>query len=219
MNEFLVKLIANGGPGSGNFNPGQGRGVGKPGKGGKSSGTSKTSKEAGKERIDKFSSKWKEKGLDKPASSVSELEKQVEDAKKLYKEFEKEYNPADAAELGASLRVEKTIKEMEDTLDRLKQDKADAERIRKEVTEQFLVEEPTERTKERVRKKIIEMEPDYDYDEYDKLSEHAFDLVDGCDSYGDLRNMLRREYSGFLTDSEIDDLIGLTAELEAYNPF
>ena len=39
MNEFLVKLIANGGPGSGNFNPGQGRGVGKPGK-----GTSKFSK-------------------------------------------------------------------------------------------------------------------------------------------------------------------------------
>lgn len=99
------------------------------------------------------------------------------------------------------------------------QDKADAERIRKEVTEQFLAEEPTERTRERVRRKIIEMEPNYDYDEYDKLSDHAFDLVDGCDSYGDLRNMLRREYSGFLSDSEIDDLIGLTAELEAYNPF
>ena len=33
MNEFLVKLIANGGPGSGNFNPGQGRGVGKPSEG------------------------------------------------------------------------------------------------------------------------------------------------------------------------------------------
>ena len=39
MNEFLVKLIANGGPGSGNHNPGQGRGVGKPAK-----GTSKFSK-------------------------------------------------------------------------------------------------------------------------------------------------------------------------------
>lgn len=220
MNEFLVKLIANGGPGSGNFNPGQGRGVGKPGSGSKSSSSTKSKTgEKSKEKIDKFSSKWKEKGLDKPASSVPELEKQIKDAKELYKEFEKEYNPADAAELGASLRVEKTIKEMEDTLDRLKQDKADAEKIRKEVTEKFLVEEPTERTKERVRKKIIEMEPGYDYDEYDKLSDHAFDLVDGCDSYGDLRNMLRREYSGFLSDSEIDDLIGLTDELEAYNPF
>lgn len=30
MNEYLVKLIANGGKGSGNFTPGQGRGVGKP---------------------------------------------------------------------------------------------------------------------------------------------------------------------------------------------
>lgn len=43
MNEFLVKLIANGGKGSGNFNPGQGRGVGKPGFGSGMSG--KTSKE------------------------------------------------------------------------------------------------------------------------------------------------------------------------------
>lgn len=39
MNEFLIKLISNGGPGSGNFTPGQGRGVGKPGSGSKSSGT------------------------------------------------------------------------------------------------------------------------------------------------------------------------------------
>lgn len=39
MNEFLIKLIANGGKGSGNHNPGQGRGVGKPAK-----GTSKFSK-------------------------------------------------------------------------------------------------------------------------------------------------------------------------------
>ena len=39
MNEFLIKLIANGGEGSGNRNPGQGRGVGKPAK-----GTSKFSK-------------------------------------------------------------------------------------------------------------------------------------------------------------------------------
>ena len=39
MNEFLIKLIANGGEGSGNHNPGQGRGVGKPAK-----GTSKFSK-------------------------------------------------------------------------------------------------------------------------------------------------------------------------------
>lgn len=35
MNEFLIKLIANGGKGSGNHNPGQGRGVGKPAKGNK----------------------------------------------------------------------------------------------------------------------------------------------------------------------------------------
>lgn len=35
MNEFLIKLIANGGPGSGNHNPGQGRGVGKPANGNK----------------------------------------------------------------------------------------------------------------------------------------------------------------------------------------
>ena len=35
MNEFLVKLVANGGPGSGNHNPGQGRGVGKPANGNK----------------------------------------------------------------------------------------------------------------------------------------------------------------------------------------
>lgn len=39
MNEFLIKLIANGGKGSGNHNPGQGRGAGKPAK-----GTSKFSK-------------------------------------------------------------------------------------------------------------------------------------------------------------------------------
>ena len=31
MNEFLIKLVANGGKGSGNFTPGRGRGVGKPG--------------------------------------------------------------------------------------------------------------------------------------------------------------------------------------------
>lgn len=42
MNEFLVKLIQNGGKGSGNFNPGQGRGVGKPASGSHSS--SKTGK-------------------------------------------------------------------------------------------------------------------------------------------------------------------------------
>ena len=30
MNEFLIKLIVNGGKGSGNFTPGQGRGIGKP---------------------------------------------------------------------------------------------------------------------------------------------------------------------------------------------
>lgn len=33
MNEYLIKLMANGGPGSGNHSPGQGRGVGKPSKG------------------------------------------------------------------------------------------------------------------------------------------------------------------------------------------
>ena len=38
MNEFLIKLIANGGKGSGNHNPGQGRGVGKPASGGFSKG-------------------------------------------------------------------------------------------------------------------------------------------------------------------------------------
>lgn len=38
MNEFLVKLVANGGKGSGNFTPGQGRGVGKPASGGFSKG-------------------------------------------------------------------------------------------------------------------------------------------------------------------------------------
>ena len=38
MNEFLIKLIANGGPNSGNHNPGQGRGVGKPASGGFSKG-------------------------------------------------------------------------------------------------------------------------------------------------------------------------------------
>lgn len=183
MNEFLVKLIANGGPGSGNFNPGQGRGIGKPGKGtskfskgqevefeyggGKGSGKivrkltdkekkdrdflanpdagdyyevedkdgrktivwdakikEKSSKDSKKERIEKFSAKWKEKGLDKPASSISELEKQIKDAKELYKDFSKEYNPADASELGASLRVEKTIREMEETLDMWKKAEA-----------------------------------------------------------------------------------------------
>ena len=38
MNEFLIKLIANGGKGSGNHNPGQGRGVGKPASGSFSKG-------------------------------------------------------------------------------------------------------------------------------------------------------------------------------------
>ena len=128
--EILSKLI-NGGKGSGNFGHG-----GRPGKvggssqsGGFSKGQSveeeKSSKDGKKDIIDKYSAKWKEKGLDKPASSISELEKQIKDAKELYKDFSKEYNPADAAELGASLRVEKTIKEMEDTLDRLKKDEAD----------------------------------------------------------------------------------------------
>lgn len=84
----------------------------------------KSSKDNKKERIEKFSAKWKEKGLDKPASSIPELEKQIKDAKELYKDFSKEYNPADASELKASVRVEKTIKEMEDTLDRLKKDEA-----------------------------------------------------------------------------------------------
>lgn len=143
MNEFLVKLIANGGPGSGNFNPGQGRGKGKPGSGTTSKGS----------------------------DSISDS------------------------------------------------DKAAVEKIRKEVTEQFLAEEPSNMTRERVRKKIIEMEPGYDYDEYDELVQYSFEQVDKCDSLGDLRKMLRQEYSGFLSDSEIDDLIGLTAELEAYNPF
>lgn len=45
MNEFLIKLIANGGQGSGNFNPGQGRGVGKPDSGSKISGDTSKNKE------------------------------------------------------------------------------------------------------------------------------------------------------------------------------
>lgn len=136
MNEFLVKLIANGGPGSGNFNPGQGRGKGKPGNGSSSKSSDKT-------------------------SGTSSAEKARESAKKSY-----------------------------------------------------LSEEPSESLRETVRKKIIEIEPGFDYDDYDKLSDYAFDLVDRCDSVKDLRDMLKQEYSGFLSESDIDDLIGLSDFLE-----
>jgi hypothetical protein len=136
MNEFLVKLISNGGPGSGNFNPGQGRGKGKPGSGSSSKSSDKTS------------------------------------------------------------------------------GKSSAEKARESAKKSYLSEEPSESLRETVRKKIIEIEPGFDYDDYDKLSDYAFDLVDRCDSVKDLKDMLEREYSGFLSESDIDDLIGLSDFLE-----
>lgn len=142
MNEFLVKLIANGGPGSGNFNPGQGRGKGKPGNGSssKSSEKSLAEKEHDKKQrdiIDKYSAKWKEKGLNKPATSIANLEKQIEDARELLKEFSKEHNPADARELKAFFRVQEGVQEMERTLARWKEDEALREKMTKDIDSMF----------------------------------------------------------------------------------
>lgn len=85
MNEFLVKLIANGGPGSGNFNPGQGRGIGKPGSGRKSSASTSSKKTISKEGFNNLKKVLSE--------HIKKYEHEIENAKrqkeKLLKNLEK----------------------------------------------------------------------------------------------------------------------------------
>ena len=126
MNEFLIKLISNGGVGSGNFNPGQGRGVGKPGAGSKGS-----------------------------SSAKSKGEKALKEARK----------------------------------------------------EEYMGFEPSERVKEKARKAIIEVDPNYDLEDYDELVDHAYDLVDRANTIKELKEILEREYGGFFTSSDIDEIL------------
>lgn len=126
MNEFLVKLISNGGPGSGNHNPGQGRGVGKPVSGSKSSGSTKS-----------------------------------------------------------------------------KSNEKSKESKRKE----YLASEPSEKIREKARKAIIEVDPNYDFEDYDSLVDHAYDLVERADSVKELKEILESEYGGFFTTSDINDIL------------
>lgn len=130
MNEHDIKLemnrFINGGPGSGNRNPGQGRGVGKP-----STGVSKTSK---------FSE-----------------------------------------------------------------------------SDDYLILEPTEKIREKARKAIIEV--DTEYDDYDELGSHAYDLVEKAGSIRELRDILKREYGGSLNDSDIDKILEIEEKKSSYDEY
>lgn len=179
MNEFLVKLIANGGPGSGNHNPGQGRGVGKP-----ANGTSKFSK--GQEVEFEYGGG---KGTGKIVRKLTDKEKKDRD-------FLANPDAGDYYEV-----------EDKDGRKTIVWDAKIKEKSKDSKRKEYLASEPSEKIKEKARKAIIEADPNYDYGEYDSLVDHAFDLVERADSVKELKEILESEYGGFFTTSDINDIL------------
>lgn len=179
MNEFLVKLIANGGPGSGNHNPGQGRGVGKP-----ANGTSKFSK--GQEVEFEYGGG---KGTGKIVRKLTDKEKKDRD-------FLANPDAGDYYEV-----------EDKDGRKTIVWDAKIKEKSKDSKRKEYLASEPSEKIKEKARKAIIEVDPNYDYGEYDSLVDHAFDLVERADSVKELKEILESEYGGFFTTSDINDIL------------
>lgn len=183
MNEYQIKLeinkIMNGGAGSGNHNPGQGRGVGKPG-----NGTSKFSK--GQEVEFEYGGG---KGTGKVLRKLSDKEKKD-------RAFLANPDAGDYYEV-----------ETDDGYKTIVWDAKIKEKSKESKRKEYLASEPSEEIREKARKAIIEVDPEYDYDQYDELVEHAFDLVDRADSVKELKEILESEYGGFFTTSDIDEIL------------
>lgn len=134
MNEFLVKLIANGGPGSGNHNPGQGRGVGKP-----ANGTSKFSK--GQEVEFEYGGG---KGTGKIVRKLTDKEKKDRD-------FLANPDAGDYYEV-----------EDKDGRKTIVWDAKIKEKSKESKRKEYLASEPSEKIKEKAREAIIEVDVEYD---------------------------------------------------------